>query len=77
MQGSLELWVNALYVATSWRGRGIGSHLLREGVKIAASWDRTQLYAYTEVPQFYERLGWRRLSDDDVNEMHVVEIRIR
>ena len=72
---SVELWVNALYVASPWRGQGVGSHILCEGVKGAASSGRTYLYVYTDIPSFYERLGWRRFSYDDGNAMHVLEIR--
>lgn len=76
-QGSLELWVNALYVVPRWRGHGVGSRILREGVQGAACSGRTHLYVYTDIPQFYELRGWQRFSYDDANAMHVLQTRLQ
>ena len=73
---SQELWVNALYVASAWRGQGVGSHILGEGVKRAVSADKAYLYVYTDIPGFYERHGWRRFRYNEDNAMHVLKIPI-
>ena len=71
---SMELWINVLFVVSSWRGRGVGTNLLSEGVKGAIPSHGEALYVYTDVPQFYERLGWQRVSFDDTQGMHILRI---
>lgn len=74
-QGSSELWINALYVEPQFRGQGLGSRLVREGMKAATCLNRASLFVYTDIPAFYESLGWQRLSYNDETKMHVLEYR--
>ena len=74
---SRELWINALYVAPQWRHRGVGARLVRKAVKQAARANRKSLFVYTDIPTFYESLGWRRLSCVEETEMHILEYAIR
>lgn len=53
------VWLNALYVVPSHRGRGIASQLLRDCIRVAP-----QLYALTDIPALYTQLGWKILSTD-------------
>ncbi|MDH3582758.1 MAG: GNAT family N-acetyltransferase [Phycisphaerae bacterium] len=73
-RGSMELWVNALYVVAPWRGRGVGTCLLREGMRTAADSGRSRLYVYTDIPGFYEKVGWERFSYNRETAMYVLEL---
>ena len=59
----LSPWLSGVYVSLAWRGRGVGTALVRAATQRAASLGVRRLYLYTErAPQFYERLSWRELS---------------
>lgn len=73
--GSEELWINALLITPTWRGRGIGRRLLIDGMKAAVDSGRNSLYVYTDIPAFYENVGWRRFRYNDETQMHVLEYR--
>ena len=53
----LRPWLAALLVVPSYRGRGIGSTLVRELADRAAALGITALYLGTDSPGFYTRLG--------------------
>lgn len=71
-----ELWINVLYVTPSWRHHGIGSRLVREGITRAADHGHPRLFVFTDLPQFYERLGWQRFSFNEAKQMHLLNIHI-
>jgi len=71
-----ELWINVLFVISDWRSRGIGSHLVHESTARAALHGQQQLFVFTDLPQFYERLGWQRFSFNEAKQMHVLNTRI-
>ncbi|MBC8327084.1 MAG: GNAT family N-acetyltransferase [Verrucomicrobia subdivision 3 bacterium] len=68
-----ELWINVLYVTPDWRKRGIGSQLVREGTSFAATHGPKPLFVFTDIPQFYERLGWQRHRFNKAKQMHVLK----
>lgn len=55
---SPTLWINGLYVKDSHRSRGIGSSLVQLAEQLSSNFE-DELYAYTEIPEFYLQLGWR------------------
>lgn len=55
---SPTLWINGLYVKDSHRSRGIGSSLVQLAEQLSSDFE-DELYAYTEIPEFYLQLGWR------------------
>jgi GNAT superfamily N-acetyltransferase len=59
-RGELErsLFIDAVFVAEPFRGRGIGSALLNEALFSARS-HTSELFVYTERREWYERRGWR------------------
>jgi len=61
----LAMWINALIVTPTHRGRGIASMLIcgaeRQAVKVQA----TEIYAKTDVPDLYRKLGWVALAEED------------
>jgi GNAT superfamily N-acetyltransferase len=74
--GSEELWVNMLYVAPEFRHHGVGSRLVREAVNAAGCLNRDSLFVYTDIPTFYEPLGWQRFSYIEETDMHVLEYKL-
>lgn len=55
----LTPWLASLYVAKPWRGRGVGTALVRAIEKKANELAVEKLYLYTPESQgFYSRLGW-------------------
>lgn len=70
-----DLWINALYVAKPQRGKGVGARLVEAGVKAAKQEAscRKSLYVYTDIPIFYEQLGWQRVDFNQQTEMHILE----
>jgi GNAT superfamily N-acetyltransferase len=57
------LWVNALYVLPEMRRNRIGATLIQHAEQVAAQTDET-LYAFTDIPEFYEALDWVRYYED-------------
>ncbi len=58
--GEVVLWLNAVYIEPQFRGRGIASQLIRAATRISPT-----LYALTDVPQLYTKLGWQVHSEHD------------
>ena len=59
-------WLAAVYVEPSFRGRGVGSDLVRQAVRRAADLGATRVYIYTDdAPGFYERLGWSTVVEEE------------
>ncbi len=51
-------WLNAVFVSSEYRGRGIASELINRGVNQMPGYDQNYLYVYTNVPPLYQSLGW-------------------
>jgi GNAT superfamily N-acetyltransferase len=61
----LTPWLAGTFVHPSRRGKGIGVELVRHATARARELGLRRLYLYTENGRgFYERLGWKRLSDE-------------
>ena len=54
---SPTLWINGLYVRESHRTCGIGRSLVQLAEKLSSDFE-DELYAYTEIPEYYLGLGW-------------------
>lgn len=54
----LRPWLAALLVLPEYRHRGIGSALVRECVAAASKLGEKHLYLGTDIPAYYEALGW-------------------
>ena len=48
------IWLNALYVLPKFRGKGIASKLVEFAMNVSP-----KLYALTDIPQLYTKLGWK------------------
>jgi len=55
----IGLWINALFVAPEHRRKGIGSLLIRAAEAEAARTGERELFALTDIPKLYQRLGWQ------------------
>ena len=49
----IAVWINAVLVKPQFRRQGLGSQLIR-----AAHSEATALYALTDIPTLYSKLGW-------------------
>lgn len=60
IRNHLTPWLGQLFVAPSYRQRGIGTALISAVVTEAQriGYDRLYLYTSGELPRFYARLGW-------------------
>jgi len=55
----IVVWVNAVLVQPSYRHRGIASKLL-----VAAQSTAHKLFALTDIPELYTKLGWQIVSHE-------------
>jgi GNAT superfamily N-acetyltransferase len=68
-----SLFIDALYVAPEFRGTGIGTALLREGVTRAREF-ASELFVYTHLREWYERRGWTTVETTPGSELAVLVI---
>lgn len=62
MYPQLRYWIGSLLVAADWRGRGIGSALMRHAGEWASGQTDTMHLYTTEQVAFYEKLGWQTIA---------------
>lgn len=74
-RGTTELWINVLYVAPPFRRQGVGTRLVTEATSAVADTNRKSLFVYSDIPGFYEAIGWQRFSHYPETGMHVLEYR--
>ena len=69
----LTPWLAALFVLPGYRGRGIGTALVRrcESEALGAGFGRMYLYA-SEARAYYPRFGWTHLAEDVYEDTQVV-----
>jgi GNAT superfamily N-acetyltransferase len=58
------IWINALFVAPNHRRKGIATLLIRAAEGEAERLGERELYALTDIPELYEKLGWRCVQSD-------------
>ena len=61
----LGIWINALLVAPAHRGRGIASMLITAAQLQATLLQVHEIFAKTDVPDLYRKLGWIDLAAED------------
>lgn len=68
----LTPWLASVYVKSEHRRKGIGSALVRHVMQQAGCAGISQLYLFTpDQSEFYHKLGWRRLFEEDYREHKV------
>jgi len=63
----IGLWINALFVLPKHRRCGIGSKLVAEAEVEASGVSVDDIFVYTDVPDFYQKLGWSIVDDAGTN----------
>ena len=58
------LWINALFVPPKHRRKGIASHLIQAAEAEAVRLREGEVYALTDIPALYEKLGWHLIRSD-------------
>ena len=63
-----EHWLGEVFVRREWRGRGVGTALIRESIDYVRAAGVTDLYLYTPDQQsLYRRFGWVAIEQAQVN----------
>lgn len=60
----IGLWVNALFVKVEHRSKGIGSKLIGAAEKAALRINEKELFARTDIPEIYQKMGWVIVNKD-------------
>lgn len=69
-----HLWINGLYVVEAHRGKGFGQQLVRRAEELSAPFE-DKLFAYTDIPAFYQKLNWTiHTPRNDQNHTVVVQL---
>jgi len=63
----IKLWINGIRVLPEYRGQGIASRLIREAEREARRMNVKELYAFTHIPELYQKLGWKVNHHDEKN----------
>lgn len=61
------IWINAVLVEPGYRRQGLGRRLIAAAQESARRFGAARLYALTELPALYSKLGWSILSSRDVD----------
>ena len=59
-----SLWINALYVHEAYRKQGIATSLVKQAISQSKSYE-DRLFAYTDIPEFYMRMGWQVFQEEN------------
>ena len=60
--------LTSLGVLESWRGQGVGAHIVERLVENAGDAEFEELYAFVEAPEYLERFGFERIDEGDLPE---------
>ncbi|CAG9000796.1 MAG: hypothetical protein CENE_02803 [Candidatus Celerinatantimonas neptuna] len=75
---SITPWLAALFVTPEFRKRGIGEQLVRHVMQYAKGSGFNTLHLFTDHQQnFYTRLGWSRLYDENYHNCQVTLMNIK
>lgn len=60
---NLAPWIASIFVLAQYRGRGIGSRLMREVERFASSVGYNSIYLFTHTAKsYYEARGWHAIG---------------
>jgi GNAT superfamily N-acetyltransferase len=72
----IDPWLGALFVTPEWRGRGVGSSLMRRAVEEAARLRIPRLFLWTSSAEgLYRKLGWSAIERTDYCGQRIVIMR--
>ena len=61
------IWINAVFVEPSQRGKGIASKLIGRAEKEMSNTSQHSLFVYTDKPRLYLKRGWVILKEESEN----------
>jgi len=61
---SKTMWINTLYIATEYRGKGIASQIILAAESVFTRWKEADMYVFTDKPSLYSKLGWQILIEE-------------
>lgn len=74
--GELSPWLASVYVKPELRGKGIGSQLVRQIMRVAAESGIKELFLFTDGGKnFYARLGWTVWAEETYRNCKVTIMR--
>ncbi len=53
------IWLNVLLVLPEYRSKGVGTDLVKFAAQEAKLFQLSQIFVYTDIPDFYKRLNWQ------------------
>ena len=68
------IWINALFVLTEYRSKGIASKLIKKSILEVTNQGHNELLAYTHIPALYENLGWSEIEAETEPEHKIMSI---
>ncbi|WP_112480367.1 GNAT family N-acetyltransferase [Vibrio variabilis] len=65
------IWINALYVLPKFREKGLAKKLVELATQKVMVLGQSQILAYTDIPEFYQAMGWVEIdsSSDSVHKI--------
>lgn len=67
-------WLACLYVLPEYRGKGIGLALQRFLIKYSGEIGYKEIFLYTELDNYYEKLGWQYIENGITNKNEIEKI---
>ncbi|WP_082880303.1 GNAT family N-acetyltransferase [Vibrio bivalvicida] len=68
------IWINAVFIAPKWRGKGIARQLINRAVEQVSAKEQAYLYANTNVSPLYISIGWFVVDIECKPHHHVMAI---
>lgn len=56
-------WLGGLYIDEKYRNQGIAKQLIEHVCKVASNLGYTELFLFTSLENFYEKLDWKYLTN--------------
>ena len=69
------IWINAVFVKPEQRGKGLAKTLIQAGVRQVSLFKQAYLYAYTNVSQLYQGIGWDEVDTESEPNHKVMSIK--
>lgn len=65
------IWINALYILPEFRKKGLAKQLVELATQKVMALGQSQTLAYTDIPEFYQAMGWVEIdaSSDSVHKI--------
>lgn len=61
-EDEIGIWINAVLIKPEDRGKGLATALLQQALLDAAQMNIKEIFAFTDIPLLYQKLGWEIVS---------------